>query len=602
MEIDDFPNDSSRRSGELYRFRINSISTSAGTKFMPADLTILIGPNNSGKSTLLKEIRSEILGHADKMGLMPNHVRPVASSRIEFVLPSEFDEFDAALRIEDSVYETENGYRVGDYCNCGIDIDPVGNISHIRPSNTLGEKWRDSLQGYYSAMLKNDYQQQCDFFEFVGPLLVDYLGTDDRLILTVGEPARGILDQDYNMLSSLCDKDFTLESISRIVMEAFDRDVILDDRTSRQTIVPRTSSDFSELRKRLRGDLGDGDSAGNALKKLSESTPMREEGDGLRSFAAVMMFLMASSKPVLLIDEPESFLHPPQARLLGKAIVNSLSEEKGIRQTIIATHSTQLLQGIMDANHDIDIEIVRIERILDKTQSLAVDPELLRELMTEAYFTPRYFDALFSFGAVLVESPSDIVVYEALLRKFGLGDKEIFVPLNGKHLASKVYDFYKKIGLPCKLILDFDFFNDYDRTKKLCKMLSDGGDMPELSCVKGLIAAMGNGLDFRSGDKKEIEKEKEEFKKRFKNVAQSEFYREDIKAKVNELIDWMALRGAFVLRTGQLESILQPDIQYRSNKNTWRDEALKYISNCPCEDLMKNQIIAEIVKLINGRS
>ena len=45
-----------------------------------------------------------------------------------------------------------------------------------------------------------------------------------------------------------------------------------------------------------------------------------QQGDGMRSFASVVLHLLAPTTPsILILDEPEAFLHPPQARYLGKS-------------------------------------------------------------------------------------------------------------------------------------------------------------------------------------------------------------------------------------------------------------------------------------------
>ena len=48
---------------------------------------------------------------------------------------------------------------------------------------------------------------------------------------------------------------------------------------------------------------------------------LRDQGDGIRSFVAVMGSLVVSKHSLFLIDEPETFLHPPQARLIGNNIL-----------------------------------------------------------------------------------------------------------------------------------------------------------------------------------------------------------------------------------------------------------------------------------------
>ena len=66
----------------------------------------------------------------------------------------------------------------------------------------------------------------------------------------------------------------------------------------------------------------------------------------MRSFASVILHLLAPITPsILLLDEPEAFLHPPQARLLGEIIAKEKSHRA---QLFVATHSSDVLQGLMN--------------------------------------------------------------------------------------------------------------------------------------------------------------------------------------------------------------------------------------------------------------
>src|SRR5262249_23161864 len=51
------------------------------------------------------------------------------------------------------------------------------------------------------------------------------------------------------------------------------------------------------------------------LQRVRESSPpLKREGDGMRSFASVILMMLTSSpRWVLLLEEPEAFLPPPQA-------------------------------------------------------------------------------------------------------------------------------------------------------------------------------------------------------------------------------------------------------------------------------------------------
>ena len=53
----------------------------------------------------------------------------------------------------------------------------------------------------------------------------------------------------------------------------------------------------------------------------AQATTLDSQGDGMRSFATVLLYvLVADNHSIQFLDEPEAFLHPPQARLVGELI------------------------------------------------------------------------------------------------------------------------------------------------------------------------------------------------------------------------------------------------------------------------------------------
>lgn len=78
-----------------YRFKVDSILVDGTQEIIPSRLTVLIGPNNAGKSRLLKDIRSAILGGADK-----DHPGSASSSTIvNLSMPTTFDDFDNSYHL-----------------------------------------------------------------------------------------------------------------------------------------------------------------------------------------------------------------------------------------------------------------------------------------------------------------------------------------------------------------------------------------------------------------------------------------------------------------------------------------------------------------------
>lgn len=91
---------------------------------------------------------------------------------------------------------------------------------------------------------------------------------------------------------------------------------------------------------------------------VSKLPKLQEQGDGMRSFASILLHTFTSDYSITLIDEPEAFLHPPQARVLGKMLAKNNPNN---RQLFISTHSEDFLQGLLDADNE-NVMVVRINR------------------------------------------------------------------------------------------------------------------------------------------------------------------------------------------------------------------------------------------------
>lgn len=72
-----------------------------------------------------------------------------------------------------------------------------------------------------------------------------------------------------------------------------------------------------------------------------------EQGDGTKSFMGLVLNVLCGSTRVLLIDEPESFLHPAQARTLGRWL-GQQATKRGL-QILLSTHDRDFVVGLLDA-------------------------------------------------------------------------------------------------------------------------------------------------------------------------------------------------------------------------------------------------------------
>ena len=96
----------------------------------------------------------------------------------------------------------------------------------------------------------------------------------------------------------------------------------------------------------------------NYLQRLASYPQLQDQGDGMRSFIGVILWLILEHYNIFLIDEPETFLHPPQATLLGSVVGELISDEQ---QSFIATHSMNFINGLLEKVPN-RVRIVRITR------------------------------------------------------------------------------------------------------------------------------------------------------------------------------------------------------------------------------------------------
>ena len=100
----------------------------------------------------------------------------------------------------------------------------------------------------------------------------------------------------------------------------------------------------------------------------------------MRSFASVVLHVLAPISPsVLLLDEPEAFLHPPQARLLGEMIA---LERSSRAQLFLATHSPDVLHGLISVAPE-NLRVLRIQRDGTVNRIKELDKDLVKKISVD---------------------------------------------------------------------------------------------------------------------------------------------------------------------------------------------------------------------------
>ena len=194
---------------------------------------------------------------------------------------------------------------------------------------------------------------------------------------------------------------------------------------------------------------------------LAQYPQVQDQGDGIKSFVGILLQLMLDYICVYLIDEPESFLHPPQARIMGEIIGETLSNQQ---QAFISTHSEDIIKGLLDVAPE-RLKIIRITRENNTNSFAVLDNDNLRELWVDPLL--RYsniMSAIFHKNVVLCESDSDCKMYslvdEALKQEQNRYSETLFVHCGGKQRMAKIVSALKSLELDVKLIPDLDVLND----------------------------------------------------------------------------------------------------------------------------------------------
>lgn len=193
----------------------------------------------------------------------------------------------------------------------------------------------------------------------------------------------------------------------------------------------------------------------------------------MRAFASIILHLLAPTTfSILLLDEPEAFLHPPQARLLGEIIAR---ERPPHTQLFVATHSTDVLQGLLNAASQ-HLRIVRIQRdnVVNRIKELPKDKvgHISRDPLL------RYsgvFHGLFHERVIICESDADCMFYNAILDlPIVHGDRHpdvIFIHGNGKNRIAQLAETLTSLGVRVDVVVDLALIGDMITLRRIIEVL-----------------------------------------------------------------------------------------------------------------------------------
>lgn len=253
------------------------------------------------------------------------------------------------------------------------------------------------------------------------------------------------------------------------------------------------------------------------LKDKGLEIPLSEWGTGTQNRTQVMMSILQANKikndttdenrvsPIILIEEPESFLHPSAQAEFGR-VIRSLSREFGI-QIIITTHSPYMLcQEMPESNILLDRKIFR--GILRQTEVIPIEKESwmnpfsqILGLNNESFEPWQKVIGAHRDNAILVEGIIDKEYLEHIsslgISGMTLPEGVEVLPYEGKDalknsiLLKFVIDKFNKT----LVTFDLDAFQELQKTMASLGLVQDqdfiaiGVNEPGKQCMEGLLPA-----------------------------------------------------------------------------------------------------------------
>lgn len=201
---------------------------------------------------------------------------------------------------------------------------------------------------------------------------------------------------------------------------------------------------------------------------LDSYKQVQDQGDGIKSFTGILLYLMITRFSTYLLDEPESFLHPPQAQIMGQILGETLNENQ---QAFISTHSEHILKGLLNTCPE-RVKIIRITRSENENYFSTLDNNKLNTIWNDSLLRhSNILSGLFYKTVVICESDSDCKMYSIiasyLKQEESKYSEALFVHCGGKQRIAKISSSLKKLGIEVKVIPDIDILNDQIIFKEL---------------------------------------------------------------------------------------------------------------------------------------
>ena len=498
-------------------------------------VTVFVGPNNSGKSRVLREIERYCrTGQRDASDLL--------LAELTF----------AGLASDRTVQSID---RIRQPPNPG----ETQHVDHIFVGSKYGRQQVPfaSLQQLLETPTSN-VQAFCQWYLRHLTLMLD---GSSRIGLVGPQGPCDLQRPPESSFQVLFLDDAKRREVRRILFDAFGRHFVLDPTS------------LGQLRIRLserapRDDMEERGIHADAVRFHSAAQVIDEASDGVKAFTGIVTEVMAGDPSVVLVDEPEAFLHPSLASKLAQEVARAaLSADKRV---FVSTHSPQFVMGCIQSGAPVNIIRLTYRGAVATARILPSD-EILELMRHPLLRSTGLLSGLFYEFVVVTESDADRAFYqevnERLLQfkpEWGIPNC-LFLNAQNKQTVQTLLRPLRKLGIPAAGVVDVDVLKEGGMN---WTNLLSSADVPQLShgSFATLRAAVKNAMDATGKDMK-------------KDGGLAILSGAD-RQSAEDLFDQLSQYGIFATPGGELESWMK-DLGASGHGPTWLIDVFERMGEDP---------------------
>lgn len=497
-------------------------------------ITVFVGPNNSGKSKVLIEIEKFC-----KEGLL--NTTNVILTDLEF---NNLSDPEAEI----------NNHILSPRLNESLQPNHI----FFGKENTRHQLQKPELLRVLTAANANKNAYAVYFVSF-NTIRID---GGSRINLINEQPAGDLQSHPVNSLQVLFKDNIKRKELSRIIYDAFKKHFVIDP------------TNLGKLRIRLSDiapidDIQERGIHEDAVKFHNNALNITQASDGVKAFTGIMTTIIAGDPKVILIDEPEAFLHPSLASNLGKEVSNSVNGS--FKNLFVSTHSANFLMGCIQSGTPLNI--IRLTYSNNVPTARILPSEKVLKLMRHPLLrSTGVLNGLFYEYVIVTEADSDRAFYQEINERLLAFEPSkgipncLFLNAQNKQTIHEILRPLREMGIPCAAIVDVDVVKEGG---SVWTKLLNSANVPNVTIQS---TGISRGQLKSAFDAKGIN---------FKTNGGVDVLDTTDKEACNNLFDQLDEYGIFTVRKGELESWLKSLGTTASHSPEWLIEIFEKLGEDP---------------------